>query len=286
MQIQFKLSERLAGFTVNVDRSTNMAEVVSRELVAPTEPFLLADRLEKFHNVLFSKIPNLPRPGFIENLLILIRPDLSAVAYINELNMTAQVRTSKAVKAGDPVYISDITDIKSVNLGIDIPENVGIVMVRSFNWKRSLFYDLRPINNEGPREYSLDNALAQQELLLMGINTSGQNADGIVETRVGHMLSGLDKLRALLMQKVESESSYQELLQEHPWMLGGQYSEVRRHAKLDDARIPDFTALRIYDKYNDIIEIKQPFLSYFEMTVALHQLLTMHGTSQKIIWRL
>ena len=264
MQINFKLSERLAGFAVSVNRAANMVDVVHRELVAPTEPILLADRLERFQGVLFSKIPNLPRPAFIENLLIIIQPDFSGTAYVNELKITMQVRTSRAVKAGDPVYVSDVTDIKAVDLGVNIPDDVGIVIVRSFGWKRSLFYDLGPILPEvGPRQYSLDTVLAQQELLLMGISTSGLSIDGVVETRVGHMLAGLDKLKVLLKQKVDVEASYQELLEEHPWMLGGQYSEVRRHAKLDDARIPDFTALRCYDKFNDIIEIKQPFLRLF-----------------------
>jgi hypothetical protein len=175
-----------------------------------------------------------------------------------------QVKAARAVKAGDPVYVSDISDIISARPNIDIPEDVGIVMVRSAGWKRSLFYDLAPIlPNEGPRTYALDIALAQQELLLLGIPSADAGSRAGGASRIVHMEAGLKMLQKLLSEKTEVESAYQQLLEQHPWMLGGTYAEVRRHSKLDDARIPDFTALRCYDKFNDIIEIKQPFLKLF-----------------------
>src|SRR6185437_6287628 len=113
-----------------------------------------------------------------------------------------------------------------------------------------------------PRAYALETVLAQQELLLLGINPGGEGG-GAPGTRVAHMKAGLDKLKDLLSRHIESEAAYQELLEEHPWMLGGTYAEVRRHAKLDDARIPDFTAVRCSDRFNDVVEIKQPFLKLF-----------------------
>lgn len=263
MQIEFNLVERLAGFIDGVEPTTNKVRVISRELVGPTDPINLLDRLGKLQDTLFSKIPSLPSPGQIESLLIMIRKDLSATAYVNELGFTMQVKAARDVKAGDPVYISDIADIIAAEPNIDIPDDVAVVIVRSFEWKRSLFYDLTPIlPNNGPREYSLAALLARQTLLLLGISPGGTDSEATGPTRILHMQAGLDRLRELLSRKVESEKEYQELLQKHPWMLGGTYAEIRRHSKLDDANIPDFTALR-HDKFNDVIEIKQPFLKLF-----------------------
>ena len=39
---------------------------------------------------------------------------------------------------------------------------------------------------------------------------------------------------------------------------------MERHTRLDDKRIPDFTAQRCYDEFRDIIELKQPFLACFK----------------------
>jgi len=245
-----------------VDRAQNTVQIISKELVGPTEPVSMLDRLDRLHGCLFSKIPGLPNPGLIENLLILIRQDLSATAHVNELVLLLQVKAAKTVKAGDPVCVDEIADIISAKPNVEVPDDVAIVMVRSMGWKRSLFYDFGPLSpKEGPRSFPLDSVLAHQELLPMGISET--SSAGFVGTRVDHMKAGLEKLKALLTRKEESEAAYQELLEGHPWMLGGTYAEVQRHTKLDDSRIPDFTALRCYDKFHDIIEIKQPFLKLF-----------------------
>jgi hypothetical protein len=78
------------------------------------------------------------------------------------------------------------------------------------------------------------------------------------------MADGFQKLRALLEARSEDEKQYQELLEEHPWMLGlGTCSRVRRHQDFDDKNVPDFTATRSADGYEDIVELKQPFLECF-----------------------
>ena len=109
----------------------------------------------------------------------------------------------------------------------------------------------------------MEQALAQQALALLGL-ASGAPAD--VQggpTRLQAMIDGLDTLRDLLSEKCDVEAKYQELLEQHPWMLGGMHSEVARHRAYDDRSIPDFTAERCYDGCHDIIELKQPFLKLF-----------------------
>jgi hypothetical protein len=70
-------------------------------------------------------------------------------------------------------------------------------------------------------------------------------------------------LRANLATKCGEEARYQELLAEHPWVLGLQYSKLQRHGSLDDRNIPDFTGVRVSDGYRDIFEIKPPTMDVF-----------------------
>lgn len=73
----------------------------------------------------------------------------------------------------------------------------------------------------------------------------------------------IEEIRDLLRTKVNEESEYQKLLERYPWVLGGLYSGISHHTKLDDSNIPDFTASRSHDNFRDVIEIKPPFTPLF-----------------------
>lgn len=263
MPIEFKIEERLAGYAAAPGKGGETVPVIYRELIGPLDALHLQQQLDQLHGTLFSKIPSLPDPSTIHHLLVLIRPDLSCIAYINELNIIDKVKVNRPVKRGEPVFAKDIADVAEVDLNVDIPPDFGIVFVRSLGWKRSLFFDFGPLLPDiGPRTTPIEKAFAQQSLLLLGIPGAVESHEGFT-TRLQHMENGLSRLKQLLIERNESESIYQELLAEHPWMLGGLYSEINRHSALDDQRIPDFTAIRCYDHCLDIIEIKQPFLKLF-----------------------
>ncbi len=87
-------------------------------------------------------------------------------------------RPTSNIAAGEPVYAGDIEDISSINLGIEVPDDSAVVLLRSNGWKRCLFFDFGPINEPPvPRDYPLDRALAEQALLLLGILESGPGID-------------------------------------------------------------------------------------------------------------
>jgi hypothetical protein len=263
MPTDFKLEQRLAGYAAGTGRPGEKVPVCYRELIGPANAVHLQQQLDQLHGTLFTKIPQLLDPTTINHLLVVIRPDLSCTAYVNELRIRDAVKTTREMKRGEIVYVGDISDVSSVDLGVAIPTDAGVVLVRSFEWKRSLFFDFGPLLPElGPRAYPIERALAQQALLLLGIPGSESRLQG-PKTRLQHMADGLAKLRRLLDDRCQTESSYQELLEEHPWMLGGLYSEIQRHQPLDDRSIPDFTATRCYDQCHDVLELKQPFLKLF-----------------------
>lgn len=267
MSIEFKLDHAPTGFAASYcgprDRSV---EVVFRELVSPLEPGPFLERVDQLQRGLFNRIPGLPRPSTIDHLLVVIQQDLSGVAYVNELHITALVKPTREVSAGEPMYASDIETVDSVELGLDIPPDAAVVVIRSRDWRRSLFFDFGPLQKPPTlRDYPLDVVLAKQELLLLGLVPDELDQP----TGLAQMKEGLAELAKLLQQQCEDEAVYQDLLKHHPWMLGGAYDEVVSHAKLDDMRIPDFTARRCYDHAHDVVEIKQPFLSIFRKDGSL-----------------
>lgn len=263
MRIHFKLERPLAGFAATSPDAHGCVWVCQRELVGPADPHL-TDKLEKLHDALFSKIPGLPSPSQIDHIVVTIGQDLSATAIVNELQPKVKVKVNRAVNAGEPIYIRDIDDIAAVDLGIDIPADSAVIVFRSFNWRRSLFFDVTPLGPDKPsRDQSLDAVLAQQTLLLFGIPIGIQGYRGAL-TRAEHMAQGVGRLEQLLHDRCEVEAQYQELLAQHPWMLGQAYTRVVRHQPFDDSSIPDFTAVRCYDDCHDIIELKQPFIALFK----------------------
>ena len=169
MPQEFQLSERVCGISMNSASIGEKVEIRTQELIGPTETHLL-DRLEQIHLAVFAKIPGIPLPSQIDHILVVIRPDLTGSAYVNELHIQAMVRVNRAVEAGTPVFRRDIAEVSSVDLGVKVPPDSGVILIRSSGWRRSLFFDLGPLIPEhGPRTEPLEKVLAQQELLLLGI---------------------------------------------------------------------------------------------------------------------
>jgi len=260
MLVEFQLEERLAGFANATVGPGEQVQVISRELISPDDAFHLMNRLDRMHGALFTKIPGLPAPSLIDHLLVVIRSDLSATAYVNELQQVrAEVQLKRHVNAGELIYLRDIENITSVDLGVEIGDDCAVVLMRSFGWRRSLFFDFGPLHSDYTHDYQLAEVLAQQALMLIGK----------VPATLEHMKGGLERLRELLRGRNKEEAGYQQLLEQHPWMLGGMYSEIHRHPRLDDQWIPDFAAARCYDRFHDLLELKQPFLQLFRQDGSL-----------------
>ena len=79
------------------------------------------------------------------------------------------IKPKRNIAAGEPVYAGDIEDISSINLGIEVPANSAVVVLRSNGWRRCLFFDFGPINEPPvPRDYPLDrNSYAMIPTLLV-----------------------------------------------------------------------------------------------------------------------
>jgi hypothetical protein len=211
MPIEFKLEQRLAGFTATSARKDEKVAVVSRELLGPQDPEL-ADRLDKLQGCLFSKIPNLPAPPRIGDLFVIVNRDLTGIAYVDELSLTATIKAARPVEKGQAVFIKDISNVEAVHLDTAVPDDAAIVVVRSTGWKRSLFFVIGPQQEDsGNRTYDLDKALGQQMTLLFGLPApTAEISTG--QARLEGMKQSLDRLVDLLADQCDDEDTYQELL--------------------------------------------------------------------------
>lgn len=257
MSIDFKLTERILGFATNAAHPGEQVRVVCAEALTSLDGLRLTWRLEELHNAILSKIPGLPVPSSIDHLLLIVRPNLDATAYVNELQPRAGVRLARAVAAGDPLFVADVLDVLEFHLGVEVPVDCGFVLVRSHGWRKAVYYDFCPLAPEGrPRSRELSEPLAKQTLALI----QGKFSEAFKQQSLRAVIEEIERLIA---QKCNDESQYQELLQRYPWILSGQHSSIERHANLDDENIPDFTGVRAADSCRDIFEIKPPFMSVF-----------------------
>lgn len=177
MPIDFKLNERIIGFSATSAGPGEKVAILPSDLIPPADAFRLSQALEHLQSVLLGFIPGLPPPSMTDHLLVVIRPDLSGVAYANELKLIAKVRVNRAVEAGTPVFPNDIADVSELHPGVEVPDDCAVVMIQSSGWKRSLYFDFGPLD-QPPRHRSgqLDQVLARQTILLLGIAALGDTA--------------------------------------------------------------------------------------------------------------
>jgi hypothetical protein len=101
--------------------------------------------------------------------------------------------------------------------------------------------------------------MGKEDFEFVTIEESKQRVKTIPAAQISDLEQPIRYLRELLADGKSDETLYQKLIQEYPWILGAKYDSVQDHTKLDNANIPDFTGVRIHDRYRDIIEIKSPF---------------------------
>ncbi len=146
-----------AGHVLQAVRAGEDASVQFREFTSSEDGQHFIQRLEGFPNEIIQKLAGKcdVRPSTVDHLLAIIRKDCSATVYVNDLPLSIAVRPARPLKAGEPVFKSDIVDVSEVRIGdIDIPNDCGVVFVFSTGWRKGLFYDFGPLQDEAsPRTY-------------------------------------------------------------------------------------------------------------------------------------
>ena len=96
----------------------------------------------------------------------MIQPDGKAIAYINELPLIATMRPKRSLKKGELVSKDDVADILKLEFeGVDIPKNVGLVVILSSRWRKAVYYDFAPIDKVNPKVRSCESKVLLAQIL-------------------------------------------------------------------------------------------------------------------------
>ncbi len=164
LKFDIQLDELLAGYTTESCKPGENVWIVQKEFVSSEDGDLFIGRLEGFPSLLLNKIAQAHNAiivqSSIDNMLAILRPDKTATIYINA-PMRAFMQSKKSIDAGQVVFSDDIADVsKLVFHDIEIPDEIGVMILFSVGWRKGLFYDIASLSKKKlKRDYDLDQLL-------------------------------------------------------------------------------------------------------------------------------
>lgn len=144
-KIHFSTVENLAGFVVEIDKSREMAKILTRgSLISDTPQFYAY--IDHISHIFLKNV----FIGHIFQFLVLIHDNLSADLYLNNVSVNVLMMTKSALQKGSVVTTNDIADIQKLSFeGISIKDTDKVIYCFKVGWKFGLFFDLdrkQPLN--------------------------------------------------------------------------------------------------------------------------------------------
>jgi hypothetical protein len=163
MPVEIDLGMPPAGYSLTAARADENVTVQFQEFTSTEDGQHFIQRLEGIPDDILRRLSPAIRPSQVDNLLAICDRKGKATVYVNEIMQRARVRASGPVKAGQLVTKNDIVDVDRLELGVDIPDDAGVVFVFSVGWRKGLFYDFGPIGGPDtqPRQYDIAAILGQ-----------------------------------------------------------------------------------------------------------------------------
>jgi len=167
LKFDIQLNCVLTGFAAESCNAEGRAiKVIRREFTSSEDGDLFIRRLqESLSRVILNTIRKQQKVIVVEssiaNMLAIVRRDRTATVYINA-PMKALMQTKKSsVSAGEAIYLDDIADVSELVFhDIEIPDDVGVMVLFSVGWRKGLFYDLVPLSGDDEkRDYDLNQLL-------------------------------------------------------------------------------------------------------------------------------
>lgn len=162
MPFEINIGKPLIGYALSSGKEGDMVSIIFREFTSTEDGQYFIQRLEGISHIL-QNLPSPINPSQIDNMLVIFHSDGRATVYVNELEQRLNVRTARSVKAGTVVTKDDIADVEYLDIGVQIPIDVGFVFLFSIGWRKGLFYDFGPVGLPEPqaRQYDVARALGQ-----------------------------------------------------------------------------------------------------------------------------
>ena len=163
MPVEIDLGMPPGGYAVSSARAGETVRVQVLEFTSTEDGSHFIQRLEGLPSDIIGKPPSPVLPSRVDHMLAICRRDGKATVWVNELMVKASTRVSRAIEAGEEVTKDDIVDLESVELGVHIPADAGVLFVFSVGWRKGLFYDFSPVSGPDPhsREYDIASLLGR-----------------------------------------------------------------------------------------------------------------------------
>jgi len=162
MPFEINIEKPPAGYALSSGREGDQIPVVFREFTSTEDGQHFIQRLEGISDVL-QNLPAPIKPSQIDNMLVIYQSDGRVTVYVNELEQRLLIRPTGPVEAGTLVTKDDVADVERLEIGVQVPDDVGFSFVFSIGWRKGLFYDFGPVGLPEPqiRQYDVTRALGQ-----------------------------------------------------------------------------------------------------------------------------
>ena len=241
MRFEIDLGKPPAGYARTSARAGEHVDLVYREFTSTEDGGHFIQRIEGATSHILQQLPSHISPSQINHMLAICRRDGKACVYVNELDLRMNVRSARPIEEGESISKDDIADMKSVELGVKIPDDAGVLFVFSIGWRKGLFFDFGPtLPHPQPRQYDIAAVLAQmygQVLFQERLSISDAEWDALfskkwfpfvglsnekIDALISHIRSGWDPDENLDDIVSETKSRVPQMLEswrEHPSFL-------------------------------------------------------------------
>lgn len=164
MRFEIALNSPIHGVVGSSVQEGGETSMIVTEFSSSEDGGHFIDRLENLATAFLNQLPPSAgvMPSTIDNLLVILQRDNSAVVYINEVNPLLQAVLKRPVSAGPVSLKNDIAAIARLEFhNLNVPDDVGIVYLFSLGWRKGMFFDFNPLTSDGAkREFDLGETLA------------------------------------------------------------------------------------------------------------------------------
>ncbi|MEL6429602.1 MAG: Shedu immune nuclease family protein [Planctomycetota bacterium] len=241
------------------DETREVPVLLAQVLTDPSAEFLtIAGHLS---SAFFHHIPDLPTRQEIESIVLLVKANGDARAWINELDFTASVvlHEGRSAEDGGAIPFDAIRSVNQVAIDAKQSDDEAIVVFRRIGWRRSVYFNFANLHaGHSASNVDIGSGLAVQLMHLLGLLAPDERVNPSSEID-----EWIQRLRTLLSDDDASESDLQELIRGQAWLFAPRHSQIRRHPALDDKNIPDFILTRSTEGLMDFVEIKKPSTTLF-----------------------
>ncbi|RIK81313.1 MAG: hypothetical protein DCC68_08995 [Planctomycetota bacterium] len=163
MPVEIDLGMPPAGYSLTAARPEEDVAFQFQEFTSTEDGQHFIQRLEGIPDEILRRLSPKVFPSQVDNLLAICDGSGKATVYLNEITLRARMRASGPVHAGQPVTKNDIVEVDRLELGVELPDDAGVVFLFSVGWRKGLFYDFGPLVKPNPlrRQYDIAAVLGQ-----------------------------------------------------------------------------------------------------------------------------